>query len=146
MDDIFIQLDRSLYLRGTNELPSNATPDNIVSGSTLASLNMVGGAWMSGKTTFSNDETGFILGLDDGVSKFYIGDSTNYLNWDGSSLTIAGALSATSGMIGGFSIGANYIRDAANSFGLASTVTGGDDVRFWAGAKRLDSLSSMTLF
>ena len=38
------------------------------------------------------------------------------------------------GTIGGFSIGADYIRDAANSFGLASTVTVGDDVRFWAGA------------
>ena len=36
--------------------------------------------------------------------------------------------------IGGFQIGADYIRDVANSFGLASTVTGGDDVRFWAGA------------
>lgn len=43
------------------------------------------------------------------------------------------AISASSGTIGGFSIGADYIRDAANSFGLASTVTGGDDVRFWAG-------------
>jgi len=38
------------------------------------------------------------------------------------------------GTIGGFSIGADYIRDAANSFGLASTVAVGDDVRFWAGA------------
>jgi hypothetical protein len=44
-----------------------------------------------------------------------------------------GILSATTGSIGGFNIGADYIRDAANSFGLASTVTGGDDVRFWAG-------------
>lgn len=35
--------------------------------------------------------------------------------------------------IGGFQIGGDYIRDVANSFGLASTVTGGDDVRFWAG-------------
>lgn len=44
-----------------------------------------------------------------------------------------GSVTATSGAIGGFNIGADYIRDAANSFGLASTVTGGDDVRFWAG-------------
>lgn len=52
---------------------------------------------------------------------------------------MAGNLVATSATItiatlGGFDIGADYIRDAANSMGLASTVTGGDDVRFWAGA------------
>lgn len=46
---------------------------------------------------------------------------------------ISGTITATSGTIGGFTIGTDYFRDAANSFGLASTVTGGDDVRFWAG-------------
>ena len=48
--------------------------------------------------------------------------------------TVTGTITATAGAIGGFDIGADYIRDVANSFGLASTVTGGDDVRFWAGA------------
>lgn len=38
------------------------------------------------------------------------------------------------GTIGGFTMGADYLRDTGNSFGLASTVTGGDDVRFWAGS------------
>jgi hypothetical protein len=52
----------------------------------------------------------------------------------------AGNVTATSGSfpapstIAGFDVGADYIRDIANSFGLASTVTAGDDVRFWAGA------------
>lgn len=45
-----------------------------------------------------------------------------------------GTITATAGAIGGFTIGADYVRDAADSFGLASTVTAGDDVRFWAGA------------
>src|SRR3990167_11265762 len=35
--------------------------------------------------------------------------------------------------IGGFQVGSDYVRDAADSMGLASTVSGGDDVRFWAG-------------
>jgi hypothetical protein len=63
---------------------------------------------------------------------FSLGDS---LTWDPDTdtLTITGTINATSGTIGGFSIGADFIRDVANSFGLASTVTGGDDVRFWAG-------------
>lgn len=46
---------------------------------------------------------------------------------------ITGTIVATVGTIGGFDIGADYVRDVANSMGLASTVTGGDDVRFWAG-------------
>lgn len=50
------------------------------------------------------------------------------------SATITGTVTATAGAIGGFDVGSDYIRDSANSFGLASTVTGGDDVRFWAGA------------
>jgi hypothetical protein len=55
------------------------------------------------------------------------------LTWDGTTLTIVGAVNATTGMIGGFDIGSDYIRDTGNSFGMASTVTGGDDIRFWAG-------------
>lgn len=38
------------------------------------------------------------------------------------------------GTVGDFSIGVDYIRDTANSMGLASTVTGSDDVRFWSGS------------
>jgi len=48
-------------------------------------------------------------------------------------VTVTGSITATSGAIGGFDIGADYIRDVANSMGMASTVTAGDDVRFWAG-------------
>ena len=47
--------------------------------------------------------------------------------------TFSGTITATTGEIGGFDIGSDYIRDAADSMGLASTVSGGDDVRFWAG-------------
>jgi len=47
--------------------------------------------------------------------------------------TISGNITATTGAIGGFDVGSDYIRDSANSFGLSSTVTGGNDVRFWAG-------------
>lgn len=46
---------------------------------------------------------------------------------------ISGTITASTGSIGGFTINSDNIQDAANSMGLASTVTGGDDVRFWAG-------------
>ena len=54
-------------------------------------------------------------------------------NLEASSGTFRGTITASAGTIGGFDIGSDYVRDVANSFGLASTVTGGDDVRFWAG-------------
>ena len=47
----------------------------------------------AGKTDFTNTENGFILGIDDSDSdraKFYIGDSINFLNWDGQSLLTYG--------------------------------------------------------
>lgn len=55
-----------------------------------------------------------------------------------SSATISGSITATTGAIGGFVIGSDYIRDAGNTMGFASTVTGGDDVRGWSGAAYVD--------
>jgi len=49
-------------------------------------------------------------------------------------LVASGRITVTAGgVIGGFDIGSDFLRDTADSFGLASTVTGGDDVRLWAG-------------
>lgn len=62
---------------------------------------------------------------------FYIDGQRGYAEF--ADVFVTGNITVTTGTIGGFEIGADYIRDAANSFGLASTVTGGDDVRFWAG-------------
>lgn len=58
----------------------------------------------AGKTDFDNTQTGFILGIDDSDSdkpKFYIGNTTRYLNWTGTSLNIAGSISAGTIDIGG---------------------------------------------
>lgn len=49
------------------------------------------------------------------------------------SANVSGTITASSGSIGGFDVGSDYIRDSANSMGLSSTVTGADDVRFFAG-------------
>lgn len=48
-----------------------------------------------GKTSFSNTTTGFILGLHEGTPKFYIGSSSQYLNWTGAALNIAGAITGS---------------------------------------------------
>lgn len=51
-----------------------------------------------GKTDFTNSQAGFILGIDDSdgnKAKLYMGDSSKYLNWDGSTLTVGGDIIAT---------------------------------------------------
>ena len=90
-----------------------------------------------GKFSFSDTVAGFLMGLDtDKNYKWKIGNATNSIDWSATNLgvlTIKGSVTATDGTIGGFVVGSDYIRDTANTFGMASTVTGGDDVRFWAG-------------
>lgn len=101
---------------------------------TAGTITMPSGGFIKSGQTAYDTGTGFFFGNVGGISKFSIGDgSANKVTWDGSTLTITGSISATTGTIGGFDVGADYVRDAANSFGLASTVTGGDDTRFWAG-------------
>lgn len=53
------------------------------------------GQYSSGKTMFDNSQIGYILGVDKGTAKFYIGSTTSYLNWDGTTLTVKGSISAT---------------------------------------------------
>jgi hypothetical protein len=63
---------------------------------------------------------------------FYINGRTGYAEF--SNVVITSALQATAGVFGGFQIGADYIRDLGNTFGLSSTETVANDVRFWSGS------------
>ena len=115
------------------------------------------GGWTLGTDTLTGGAAtlaaaGYLLlGTGDDVARLDASDAT-YRLWIGdataadapfrvtkagaltaTSATITGTITATAGAIGGFDIGADYIRDVANSFGLASTVSADDDVRFWAG-------------
>ncbi len=97
-------------------------------GDTLV-INTPGRKVYIGAGEYQSDDTPFYV---DTLGRFSLGSS---LAWDPETdtLTVVGIINATSGTIGGFEIGADYIRDTGNSMGLASTVTAGDDVRFWAG-------------
>ena len=88
-----------------------------------------------GDATAFGTGIGIWQGNDSGTYKWRVGDPAgDYAQWDGADFSITGDIIADGGSIGGFDIGSDYLRDAANSFGLASTVTVSDDVRFWAGA------------
>jgi hypothetical protein len=47
--------------------------------------------------------------------------------------TFVGSITAAGGTIGGWVIGTADLKDAAGTVGMSSAVTGGDDIRFWAG-------------
>ena len=97
-------------------------------------LSMASGPYYAAGQLTYDSGTGFWLGVQDGIARFSIGNSAgNKMTWDGITLTIVGSFAASSGTIGGWTIGADYIRDAAGVVGLSSAVTGGDDIRFWAG-------------
>jgi len=63
---------------------------------------------------------------------FWLDGPTGYAEFV--NVYVSGNINALTGNIGGFIIGPNYITDIADSFGLSSEITGGDDVRFWAGS------------
>jgi len=103
-------------------------PANLTSGEWLGDVYIVDGFLRS--KNYVATVAGWTINADGSVefdSGYFRGDIT------GASGTFSGTITATTGNIGGYSIGADYIKDAADSFGLASTVTAGDDIRFWAG-------------
>lgn len=114
-DQLYNDFGKDLYrLAGGNSnsipniLSGNARTNNSqnveTSGSDIGSgvstdiSQAVSGSVQSGKKLFDNTVAGYILGFDpkDGYAKFYIGNTTNYLNWTGTALNISGSLVASS--------------------------------------------------
>lgn len=116
MDTIYSSYDKNLYRLSADESESdqifdalggegnsNASannssavtvdPANVGSGISNNTTNAAtGNDNAGGKATFDNTTPGYILGVDpkDGIAKFYIGNTSSYLNWDGSTLTVVG--------------------------------------------------------
>ncbi len=70
----------------------------------------------AGKNDFVTTTNGFILGIDDSDAdkvKFYLGDASENLYWDGSNLFITGTITADAGVIGGWIISATALADDA---------------------------------
>lgn len=113
--------------------PASNTPAVVIPEGNIATI--AGGSLLKSgyfqSINYSKGLAGFKIDSDGSVefgSGYFRGDIT------GASGTFSGSITVGAGStIAGFSIGADYIRDNANSFGLASTVSGSNDVRFWAG-------------
>jgi hypothetical protein len=77
------------------------------------------------KTGYTSTATGFWLGNDGGTPKFNIGTSTNYLKFDGTDLDISGEISATTGSIGGFSVGETSLTAGTGTSRISLSTTDG---------------------
>lgn len=98
-----------LGMQGLSDIPpelmnvftAGVAPKTLISGELISVLEQKAGVVFSGKTDFSNDDSGYRLGIENAVAKFYIGNDTDYFNWTGTAMVISGALSAGSIDIGG---------------------------------------------
>ena len=101
-----------------------------------------GGAIKStGKDNAADSTGGFFLGHDGSSSyDFAIGDGTNSLIWDGSAatLTITGAVTSTSGTIGGWTLASSTLSSGSGSSFMALD-QGNKKVRIGAKASLTDS-------
>lgn len=91
----------------------------------------------SGKTDFNNTQSGFIIGVDDSDSnkaKFYIGDSNNYFNWDGSNIALKGSVTITGGS------GIANLNDAGNLATLDNVGASNCDTTIISGGKVITTL------
>ena len=142
-------------------MPESSIMPSPITGTTnlseILSGSEVGGILAFGKRSFSDTATeGWIQGMKtDGTYAWLIGGSSSSIDWNvttPSVLTIVGAITATTGTIGGFSIGATTISatnltltsGAANTANIAvgtganlggmNSGNAGTDIAFWAGA------------
>lgn len=95
----------------------------------------------SGKTTYASTTAGFFLGSDSGTPKFHIGNSSNWLKWDGTNLTLNGAIGVgdvtSTALQSGVTItGGGVTLSAGGSFkstGLTSENVTGGTAGVWLG-------------
>lgn len=114
---------------------STAQGNTVSTGSTVIAT---GGNIKSGQAAYDSG-TGFWLGSDSGVPKFSIGDSSgDKMTWDGSTLSVTGNLTATTGTIGGWTIGATTITGGSVTLDSAGNIRAGQTAYntgtgFWLG-------------
>jgi hypothetical protein len=98
--------DNNAQLASLQRPYSTAQGNTVSTGSTIIAT---GGNIKSGQAAYDSG-SGYWLGNDAGIPRFSIGDSSgDKMTWDGSTLSVTGNLTATTGTIGGWTIGATTI-------------------------------------
>jgi len=108
-----------------NSLVVDKLTSGTINSQTITLASATGDCYINaGKTSFIDTTNGFILGIDhaDGdTTKFFIGDATHYLLWNGTDLSVFGGnITATAGFIGGWTIGSTTLSSTDNEIVLDS--------------------------
>lgn len=108
----------------SNLVTDPTTPNSITDGQLGNTLNQINGTVFSAKEDFdvTDNTAGYRLGfdMDDNICKFLIGNASNYLFWDGETLTIQGTF-----VIGGTIITINDITLFQTAINTVSSLGGG---------------------
>lgn len=113
----------------TTTMNSNMTtdvvdPSTLDSGDVLAQLTLSSRAHIKGGQTAYNTGSGFFLGWETTTYKFSIGDgASNYMTWDGTTLSIGGTISAGAIDIGGADATSFHV-DASGNMWLGAATFG----------------------
>jgi len=100
----------------------------------LSVYDHTGSPWNSINTRLRLGNLNGFLGYSTDLYGIAIGETDKYLKYDPTNgLQVKGNITATTGAIGGWVIGATSLMDVAGAVGMSSEVTVGDDIRFWAG-------------
>lgn len=126
---------KSRSIRSGNIDVSNLAAVQTKTGSLSVDGNLTigtGGSLRSGKTDYSDvANAGFWMGIDSTVAKIRVGNigHTSGFTWDGTTLSITGSVTATSGTIGGWTISSTDLSADSGAIGMASS----GSIRFWSG-------------
>lgn len=126
-----------------NSFIGGISPSSIIAGELNEDIQQRAGTIYNTKTAFDNTQIGYILGIDptDALAKFYIGNTTQYLNWTGSALNIAGALSASTIDIGGADATSFHVDTDGNMWLGAATFAASNAKISNAGAGTFNSIT-----
>ncbi|MBE0610995.1 MAG: hypothetical protein IH609_16560 [Dehalococcoidia bacterium] len=110
----------------------NASTGNL---SVTGSITLTTAGHISAGQDDFNSGTGFWLDNAGGVPRFSIGNgpSGSRITWDGTVLNVAGTITATTGTIGGFTIGAQDLTAGSGSSHIGFSSSG--SVRIWSGSE-----------
>ena len=106
---------------------------------TAGNITLDSSGFIRGGATTYNSGVGFWLGYSGGAYKFFVGNSSGQkLLWDGTNLNITGSISATTGTIGGWTIGSTTISSGGVTLDSSGNVRAGQGsyntgTGFWLG-------------
>lgn len=115
----------------TNAKIGDMAADKITTGNLTAAVGITTGYIAGGVTPGMYPPghaffgTGFFLGLDSSVFKFYVGSYSKNILWDGSNLSVKGTISASSATFQGLTITDNSGNVLLSSGGIPYTVVNG---------------------